>query len=687
MKNTIQVRNAVLVLFIMLLTIPAFAQNGNCLSGNCRDGVGTYLWNNGEKYVGGFQNGEMHGTGTYAWPNGHKYEGEWRNGRQNGLGTYVFPSGKTKYGQWQNGAIVKEMTKPSGNSGTTVSSGTNTSTRPTKTTGCVSGNCENGSGLYIWSNGEKYEGQWNNGKFHGKGAYTWVDGSKFSGNWVMGEKTGYGTYYQADGTSQTGNWQNGELAGNSSKPPSNNNNATTTTTSGNTSGKGCIKGNCKNGVGLYVWPNGDRYEGEFLDGKPHGAGTKYYANKGKYIGEWKKGKREGRGIQYMPGLKKSSGVWFSDSFAEAISGMAVPETPIVSSGKTTTRPPTTTTTRPPTTTTAQADTKEPELFITEPAVSRGFTVVTKGNSITVKGYATDESGVKSVRIAGVEAKLSSPNSKRTNFEALVTLNRGQSDLWAEAVDNAGNRYNQRYNLQISEGIDVVTKGPGAFQARTALVIGNSNYSISPLPNARNDADSIAMALKNLGFEVMHYTDLTYQQMEAAINDYGNKLRTRGGVGMFYYAGHGIQIDGQNYLVPTSASIRKEKDIKYKSVHLGYLLDEFEGSGNDMNIVVLDACRDNPFSAKYRSIRNGLAGIAVAPIGTFIAYATSPGSVASDGDGTNGLYTQELLKALRYPRLKIEDVFKVVRANVRKMSQGMQVPWENSSIEGDFYFKQ
>ncbi len=683
MKNIARkTSQTILTLSLALLSLSAFAQNGNCTSGDCRDGIGTYVWNNGEKYAGDFSDGKMHGKGTYTWPNGHQYKGDWLNGKQNGYGTYLWPNGKTKHGQWASGAIVKELTSlPSGTSSNT----TTTAATSTRTTGCVSGDCENGQGLYIWTNGDKYQGQWLNGKFNGQGAYTWVDGSKYSGAWQHGAKNGQGTFYEATGKAKTGFWQNDKLANASgTRPP------TTTVATTNTSGKGCVTGNCTNGLGIYIWSNGDKYEGDFKNGKPDGSGTKHYADKGRYLGEWKNGKREGMGIQYMPGLKKSAGKWYSDSFAQEIKGMGAPEVPIVSSG---TRP-STTTTRPPTTTTtttpvvaSQTDTKKPDLVITDPAVSRGFTVVTKGNSITVRGYATDESGVKTVRIAGVEAKLSEPNAKRTEFEAFVTLSRGQTDLWAEALDNAGNRYYQSYNLQISDVQDVTSKGLGTFQARTALIIGNSEYSISPLPNAKNDADSVAMALRSLGFEVMHYTDLSYQQMEAAINDYGNKLRTRGGVGMFYYAGHGIQIEGENYLVPTSASIRKEKDIKYKSVHLGYLLDEFEGSGNDMNIVVLDACRDNPFSAKYRSVRNGLAGIAVAPIGTFIAYATSPGSVASDGEGTNGLYTQELLKALRHPRLKIEDVFKVVRANVRRLSQGMQVPWENSSIEGDFYFRQ
>ena len=153
MKNIVRKTiSTMLGLSLMLLALPAFAQKGNCTSGDCRDGIGTYVWNNGETYTGDFNAGQMHGTGTYTWINGDKYKGDWRNGKQNGYGTYTWPSGKSKYGQWQHGVMVKEATAPT-NSGPAT---TPTTTVVTKTTGCVSGNCENGRGLYIWKNGEKY---------------------------------------------------------------------------------------------------------------------------------------------------------------------------------------------------------------------------------------------------------------------------------------------------------------------------------------------------------------------------------------------------------------------------------------------------------------------------------------------------------------------------------------------------
>ena len=180
-------------------------------------------------------------------------------------------------------------------------------------------------------------------------------------------------------------------------------------------------------------------------------------------------------------------------------------------------------------------------------------------------------------------------------------------------------------------------------------------------------------------------------MKQAIRDFGEKLENGGGVGLFYFAGHGLQAEGQNYLVPIGARIKKPLDIELESVKLQRVLNEMEFAKNRLNIVVLDACRDNPYAGAYRerergNATSGLAAPTRAPIGTFIAYSTAPGMAASDGKGQHGLYTEELLKALDYAEgMKLEDVFKKVRSKVRQRSKGRQIPWENSSVEGDFYF--
>lgn len=221
--------------------------------------------------------------------------------------------------------------------------------------------------------------------------------------------------------------------------------------------------------------------------------------------------------------------------------------------------------------------------------------------------------------------------------------------------------------------------------RLALVIGNGSYAESPLRNPVNDATEMSAALKSVGFEVMSYTNLDQNAMKRAIRDFGSKLRTKGGVGLFYYAGHGVQVKGTNYLIPVSATIDREEEVEYESVDLGLVLAQMESARNNMNIVILDACRNNPFARTFRSADKGLASIN-APSGTLISYSTAPGSVALDGTGKNGLYTQELLKNIQTPNLTLEGVFKRVRAQVLEQTQGKQTPWESASLGlNDFYF--
>ncbi|MCH2021325.1 MAG: caspase family protein [Saprospiraceae bacterium] len=249
------------------------------------------------------------------------------------------------------------------------------------------------------------------------------------------------------------------------------------------------------------------------------------------------------------------------------------------------------------------------------------------------------------------------------------------------------------NLQLEKNIRMYFKAIKSFdtsQARTALIIGNSNYNNSPLRNPVNDALAMAIELKNSGFNVMVYINIDQKTMKKAIREFGEKLKEIGGVGLFFYGGHGLQADGRNFLVPIDATIKKVQDIEFESVDLGRVLSEFEYAENDMNIIILDACRDNPYKEAFEKSKhmsyNGLASIGSAPYNSYIAFATGPGSVALDGKGKNSLYTQELLKAMKEPGKGIEEVFKKVRKNVRRFSEGKQIPWESSSVEDDFYFK-
>jgi len=218
------------------------------------------------------------------------------------------------------------------------------------------------------------------------------------------------------------------------------------------------------------------------------------------------------------------------------------------------------------------------------------------------------------------------------------------------------------------------------EPRLALLIGNSAYPESPLRNPVNDVRAMAQRFKELGFTVVAHENATKRTMEAAIIEFGRRL-AEGGVGAFYYAGHGLQVRGRNYLVPVDAQIEDEASTRVAAVDVDLLLEQVAEAKNRVNLVILDACRNNPFERRLRGASRGLAAVDAAR-GTLVAYATAPGSVAADGEGKNGLYTEELLDALREPGLKVEEVFKRVRINVTRRSKGAQTPWESSSLTGD-----
>lgn len=230
------------------------------------------------------------------------------------------------------------------------------------------------------------------------------------------------------------------------------------------------------------------------------------------------------------------------------------------------------------------------------------------------------------------------------------------------------------------------------EKRYALVIGNSQYSreIGELRNPVNDATDMAAELEKSNFDVQLLTNATYGQIRAGLLKFKEKLDAGDRdktVGLFYFAGHGLRLEEENYIVPVDAKIEYEDDIwRYCFPVQRMVLSNMEQSNTRLNIVILDACRNNPFPSLTRGIgQQGLAEMQKAR-GSFIAYATAPGSVAIDGIGRNGLYTQEILKAIRKPGRTIEQVFKEVRLNVLRLSEQKQNTWDSSNIVGEFYFK-
>lgn len=241
----------------------------------------------------------------------------------------------------------------------------------------------------------------------------------------------------------------------------------------------------------------------------------------------------------------------------------------------------------------------------------------------------------------------------------------------------------RYAYALLACLVLVTAGHAA-ERRVALVIGNSAYKQAPLVNPGNDARAMAQVLRESGFTVTELRNLNQAGMRRAIREFGDEI-TKGGVGLFFYAGHGMQIRGRNFLVPVGSDIEREDEVEDQAVDARLVLEKMASAKNPLNIVILDACRNNPFISSFRSTIVGLAAMD-APAGTLVAFSTAPGQVAADGTGDNGLYTKHLVSYMREPGLKVEDVFKRVRSAVRQESGGRQTPWENTSLEADFYFK-
>ena len=227
------------------------------------------------------------------------------------------------------------------------------------------------------------------------------------------------------------------------------------------------------------------------------------------------------------------------------------------------------------------------------------------------------------------------------------------------------------------------------EKRVALLIGNSAYQhTEPLPNPANDVRLLASVFRQLDYEVLEYRDVGYIGLKKAIRKFTSKLGEYGpeAVGFVYYAGHGLQVGGINYLVPVDAEIEKEADISLYSIETNALMQGLTSVGNRLNVIVLDSCRNNPYKRASRGLSvEGAGGLARmdAPSGSLIAYSTSPGHVAEDGDGDNSPFTRALAQEISRPGVGIEIVLKRVRQSVFGQSAGRQLPWSSSSIIGEF----
>lgn len=276
-----------------------------------------------------------------------------------------------------------------------------------------------------------------------------------------------------------------------------------------------------------------------------------------------------------------------------------------------------------------------------------------------------------------EMMFQNPQSGDCNyrFSKEIILKEGDNSVFLIASNFAGSTNSERRLIRFEPAM--IT------EKRLALVIGNADYGISNvLKNPVNDANLIEGTLKNLGFDIIKRTNATKKDMMEALRDFSKQL-TGYNVALFYYAGHGIQVDGQNYLIPVDAQLKEKSDCKWEAVPVNYIVEEFERVPDNMNIVILDACRNNPFRSWVRGGEEGFR--AINPVsGTIVSFATSEGSTAADGSGSNGTFTEELVKQIVIPQT-ISSVFINTRREVMKRTNNVQRPQEWNMLTGEFYF--
>jgi len=296
--------------------------------------------------------------------------------------------------------------------------------------------------------------------------------------------------------------------------------------------------------------------------------------------------------------------------------------------------------------------------------------------------------IESIRADKIEPYIGEINAERDSIKYRININLNNNFEYLAFAYPEKNVNKFQDQKSSSDEVSVKPVSPNKLFTigngkRYALVIGNSDYkSVPKLPNSVNDANEIAKALQATGFNVSKYENIDLRMMQDVIRNFGSKLG-RNDVGLFYFAGHGVQVKGKNYLIPVGENIKKSFEVPSSAIDADLVLATMEDAKNNLNIVILDACR-SPFPGEGRSVGRGLATLDAAK-GTLIAYATAPGKEALDGQGTNSPYTKNLVKALQQKGLSIEQVFKLVRIGVVEETKGAQVPWENSSIMGDFYF--
>ena len=421
---------------------------------------------------------------------------------------------------------------------------------------------------------------------------------------------------------------------------------------------------------------GLRYVGEYKNGKKSGWGTAFFRDGRKYVGDFYENAFHGEGTLFNAnGIVLSSGIWAWNTFqGEGRKENNNIEESIRSS-------------LPKCPATGLYD----NCFGIETYGSGNkYVGEFKDGNYHGKGVLLSLKGeiIKSGLWIDGELKAQQNNLVSISPNTLDNSKLERDRLSAEVDTERKRRQELEEQLKVAQQRPVAsqTANNSSMGKRIALVVGNANYKVRPLKNSRNDADDVSRSLKATGFDVIDLRDASLPQMRTAVRQFGDRL-INNDVGLVYYSGHGVEVKGRNYFIPVNADIQREDEIADQGLDVSLILEKMSTAGKGVNILIVDACRDDPFGRSFRSSSRGLANMD-APRGTIIAYATSPGKVASDGDPRerNSPYTKHLVKAMQSPNKPIEQVFKEVRRAVQDETKNQQTPWENTSLSGDFFFR-
>ena len=529
----------------------------------------------------------------------------------------------------------------------------------------------NGQGTTTNAIGGKYVGEYKDGKPHGQGTATNANGNKLVGEFKDNKANGQGTFTFANGDKYVGEFKDDKRHGQ----------GTETSVKGNKL-VGEIKDGKANGQGTFTFANGDKYVGEFKDDKRNGQGTYTYANGNTFVGEFKDNKRHGQGTFTFANGDKYVGEFKDDDSNDGIMTFVDGRKYV---GKyMADRPNGQGTMTYPSGNKYIGEFKDDKRHGQGIEYTASGLIVSQGrweSDLLVQSFAINAQGLpfnSSLTVSATQAPAPDPvKAERDRLAADLEASRKKQQEMEEQLRVA--QAAPAPNIRPAQSVQT--------ERRVALVIGNAAYKVNPLKNPVNDSNDMARSLRAVGFDVIEANNTTLVAMREATRRFADKL-ANSDVGLVYYSGHGVEVKGKNYLIPVNADIKREYEVvdqAFDASQFLEMMDSIRGPNNKrVNILLVDACRNNELQRSWRSTNTGLARMD-APGGTFISFATAPGRVAADGVGRNSPYTKHLLQALKQPNMPIEQVFKVVRRNVMDETKGEQVPWDNSSLVGDFFF--